>query len=153
MDPYTFSLQDIWPLPTTLDDPEQARPYQNHPSQSEWPLIRRSMGYTRRYAQKVNLVAMVPRGDLASSGYCLANPGVEYLVYLPATKVRAGSLLSGWFKEKVTVDLSAIHGKATVEWFIPTTEKILVRGAIIGGSKREFTAPTGGDAVLYLAAS
>ena len=26
---------------------------------------------------------MAPRGDLASTGYCLANPGKEYLVYIP----------------------------------------------------------------------
>jgi hypothetical protein len=30
---------------------------------------------------------MAPHGELASSKYCLANPGVEYLIYRPASSV------------------------------------------------------------------
>ena len=40
------------------------------------------MGMTLAYANRMNLVAMRPR-EIASSGYCLANPGEEYLVYVP----------------------------------------------------------------------
>jgi len=53
----------------------------------------------------------LPVNDLASSGYCLANPvenGAEYLAYLP-------------FKEAMTVDLSASKGELQVEWFDPCT--------------------------------
>lgn len=46
--------------------------------------IRRSaMGDTRRYAERMNLIDMVPRGDLTSTGYALVNPGQEYLVLQP----------------------------------------------------------------------
>ena len=38
---------------------------------------------TLAYANRMNLSSMRPRGDLASSGYCLANPGEEYLIYVP----------------------------------------------------------------------
>jgi hypothetical protein len=44
---------------------------------------RLAMGDTLRYAKKLDLIAMVPRGDLASTGFVLANPGREYLVLQP----------------------------------------------------------------------
>jgi hypothetical protein len=107
----------------------------------KWEPIRRNLGHTRRYAERMNLAAMTPRGDLASSQYCLANPAkekAEYLVYLP----EGG---------KVTVDLSAAAGELSVEWFDPKTGKATPGDkAIAGGGKREFTAPFAGDAVLYL---
>jgi len=31
----------------------------------------------------VNLAALVPHPELASTRYCLAKPGKEYVVYLP----------------------------------------------------------------------
>src|SRR5262249_31928874 len=72
--------------------------------------VRRAMGQTRRYAERVNLAAMMPRPDLASSKYCLANPGTAYLMYLPA----GGS---------VTVDLSSAQGEWTVEWSDPARDE------------------------------
>jgi hypothetical protein len=44
-----------------------------------WEPIRGSMGYTRRYALRINLAAVLPREDVASSRYCLAAPGLAYL--------------------------------------------------------------------------
>lgn len=41
--------------------------------------VRRAMGHTLRYANRMNLKDMLPRGDLATTAYCLANPGEEYL--------------------------------------------------------------------------
>ena len=46
--------------------------------------IRDNLGYTSRYAIRMNLAGMTPHGSLASTGYCLASladPGAEYLVY------------------------------------------------------------------------
>jgi hypothetical protein len=45
--------------------------------------VRANMGYTLRYANRIDPAAMVPRGDLASTTYCLAKPtarGAQYLV-------------------------------------------------------------------------
>jgi hypothetical protein len=42
-----------------------------------------AMGDTRRYAERVRLIDMEPRGDLSSTGYALANPAAEYLVLQP----------------------------------------------------------------------
>ena len=37
-----------------------------------------------RFAERMNLIEMEPRGDLSSTGYALANPGQEYLVLQPS---------------------------------------------------------------------
>ncbi len=46
--------------------------------------IRQAMGYALDWSRRVDLAAMTPHGELASTKYCLANPGVEYLIYCPA---------------------------------------------------------------------
>lgn len=109
-----------------------------------------NMGYTRAYAQRMNLAAMTPHGELCSSEYCLAHPaaeGAEYLVYLPA-----GSILGGVFAlhGSVSVDLSAAAGELQVEWLNPETGERMQGSSATGGAQRSFTAPFGGDAVLYL---
>jgi hypothetical protein len=102
-----------------------------------WEPIRAAMGHTRRLAERVNLAAMQPRNELASTGYCLANPGNEYLVYQPAKG--AG----------FSVELA--KGVYQFEWFDP------VKGAVAGkdrieapGGAQQFKAPFASDAVLYL---
>jgi sialidase-1 len=100
---------------------------------------RRAMGHTRIYAEKMNLAVMVPHAELASTTYCLADPGKEYLVYLP----EGGQL---------TVDLSAARGDLAMEWFNPETGKTVAGSQKVpGGARRELKAPFEGDAVLYLA--
>ncbi|MCP5111388.1 MAG: hypothetical protein GY953_11195, partial [bacterium] len=80
-----------------------------------------------------------PHGELASSQYCLADPGREYLVYLPG----GGS---------VAVDLSATDGPLTLEWFNTATGRTAAGGTIHGGGRRLLTAPFGGPAVIHLSA-
>lgn len=102
--------------------------------------VRKYLGYTLTYANRMNLALMRPRADLCSTGYCLANPaasGAEYLVYLP-------------FVSSVTVNLSGVSGSLTVEWFNPTTGQTVAGGTTTGGASRTFAPPFGGDAVLYL---
>jgi len=105
----------------------------------KWDPIRRSLGYARTYAEKMNLAATRPRNDLASTRCCLANPGKEYLVYRPPGH-----------EASVTVKLKA--GAYKYEWFSPNSGKIEFRGTIKAkGGERSFDAPFKGDAVLYLA--
>ncbi len=101
----------------------------------KWEPARVAMGQTKQYADKLNLAAMTPQNDLASTGYCLANPGSEYLVYQPG----GGSF---------TVTLGA--GTYAVEWFNPTAGQASTAGTVNGGSAQTFTPPFSGDAVLYL---
>ena len=98
---------------------------------------RTAMGQTRRYAQRMNLAAMRPSKAIASTKYCLADPGKEYLVYLP----EGGA---------VTVDLSAAKGEMTVEWFNPTRDEAIKSGTVQGGIRRTLAAPFEGAAVLYM---
>ena len=111
----------------------------NDPDHPLWEPIRRQMGDTRRFAERIDLVRMVPRGDLASSGYCLANPGVEYLVYLP----EGGA---------ANVDLSSASGFLDLEWFDVESGETAEVGRASGGGRREFESPVEGEVVLYLGA-
>ncbi|MGB2808089.1 MAG: DUF6298 domain-containing protein [Sedimentisphaerales bacterium] len=107
---------------------------------SKWDPIRHSMGYTRRYAEKMNLTAMRSRNNLASTKYCLANPGSEYLVYNPAQD-----------NTSIIVNLKA--GTYKYEWLNPDNGKVASTGTIkAAGGEKKFEAPFKGDAVLYLKA-
>ncbi len=103
----------------------------------KWDPVRQAMGQTLRLAERLDLRRMVPQGTLASSGYCLADPGREYVVYLP----EGG---------QVTVDLTAVTGDVQVEWLPPLQGDAVAGPAVTGGDKRTLQAPFGGDAVLYL---
>jgi hypothetical protein len=101
--------------------------------------IRKNLGYTRRFAERVNLGAMKPRPDLVSSGYCLANPGAEYLVYQAKSD------------DPYSVELRA--GTFHYEWFNPATGLGAGNGRFEAREgKREFKAPVEGESVLYLKA-
>jgi hypothetical protein len=104
-----------------------------------WEPIRRALGHTRAFADRLDLASMVPRPELASTGYCLAHPGAEYLIYQP----RAGAAFS--------VELEA--GTYRREWFDPARGVAASVGLIEAtrGAQR-FEAPFGGGAVLYLKA-
>jgi hypothetical protein len=104
----------------------------------DWEPTRRALGDTKRYADTMNLAQMFPRSELCSSRYCLANPGEEYLIYLPD----GGN---------ITLDLCDIHEVFTLEWFLPQLRRKLpgARPAK-GGDYFTTTSPFTGDAVLYL---
>jgi len=97
--------------------------------------LRRNLGYTVQYARRMQLVDMVPRGDLTSTGHALADAGDEYLVFQ-----RGGGAF--------TVTLEA--GRYKAEWLRPEDGSVFDGGLIAGGGTQLFNAPFGGDAVLYL---
>jgi len=99
--------------------------------------MRGTMGHTRRLADRVDLAAVAPCDDLASTHYCLARPGVAYLVYLP----EGG---------EVEVNLSAAKGTLQVEWVHPVEGTAKPAAPVRAGEPRRFRAPFNGDAVLYL---
>jgi hypothetical protein len=104
---------------------------------NQWEGVRRAMGQTRRLAARVNLAATTPHNELASTEYCLAKPGVAYIVYLP----KGGT---------VTVDLSAVQGEVQVEWIHPVEGNVTPAAATTGGEKRTLTSPFTGAAVVHL---
>ena len=103
-------------------------------------VVHRGLGDVRRFSERLDLARMVPRGDLSSSGYCLADATpdrAEYLVYVP----EGGT---------VTVDLSAARGELAIEWLDPDTGARAAGGPVPGGASRELTAPFPGHAVLHV---
>ena len=120
--------------PTYMDDDLAAFPAnQSHEN------VRQNMGASLDYARKMNLRGMTPHGELTSTGFALANPGSEYLVYQKG---------SGAF----TVNLAAATYQ--VEWYNPSTNILTSGGSITASAgSRSFTAPFSNDAVLYLKSS
>ncbi len=104
---------------------------------SRFESLRRNLGHALRYAHRVDLAKMTPHSELASTEFCLANPGKEYLVYLPDGG-------------EVTVDLSAASGPMAVEWLNPRSGGTTQGPSVSGGRKLPFKAPFDGDAALYL---
>jgi hypothetical protein len=99
--------------------------------------IRSTLGQTRRYAQRIDLASARPRGDLSSTGYALASPGREYLVYQPEPAA-------------FTVDLRGTSASFAAEWFDPGYDRTLDGGMVAGGSVATFTPPFEGQSVLHL---
>jgi len=104
----------------------------------ETEAVRKNMGYTLNYANKMNIAKMIPGNELSSTSYCLASPGYEYLIYQPE---------SGSF----TVNLEEFAGKAfSVEWLNPDTGNPNLGTAVNGGINVTFQPPFSGSAILYL---
>lgn len=99
-------------------------------------VARWAMGHARRYALRMNLARARPHPWLASSGYCLADPKREFLVYDPD----GGS---------VTVDLSRAPGRLRGEWLSPLTGRPTPT-SVQGGRRVTLSPPFSGAAVLYL---
>jgi hypothetical protein len=101
---------------------------------------RDAMGDTVRYAERMNLIEMQPRGDLSSTGYALAKEGDEYLVLKPSEA-----------SDPFTVTMDT--GTYSVEWFgIGGRETAKADDVTAEGSSEiTFRAPfEAGPAVLYL---
>lgn len=102
-----------------------------------WESVRTSLGLAHQLARRVNLGAMTPQGALASSGYCLAAAGKEYVVYVPGG-------------DSVTIDLTAAPGSFQVEWLDPREGRSRAGKGVAGAAKRTFQSPFDGDVVLHL---
>jgi hypothetical protein len=114
----------------------------------KWNTVRRAMGRTLTVANRIDLARLVPRTDLASTGYCLADPGAEYLVYLPSN---GADNFPSPLNSSVDVDLSESSALLRVTWFNPSTGQFRSGPNIRGRGVRNFTAPFSGPAVLHLA--
>jgi CubicO group peptidase (beta-lactamase class C family) len=103
----------------------------------KWDPIRRSLGYTLRHARRMNLAAMRPAVDLASTGYCLAAPGRQYLVFQPGPG------------DTVTVKLAP--GTYSYEWFDPAPgEQVEVGTKAAADGETRFACPIRADGVLLV---
>jgi hypothetical protein len=100
-----------------------------------------AMGDTRRFAERMRLLEMEPRGELSSTGYVLANPGQEYLVLQPTATA-----------DPFTVRLEP--GTYTTEWFGVGSRRTMEAGEVTveHDERLAFAAPLAEaePAVLYL---
>jgi hypothetical protein len=109
------------------------------PADPRWEVIKRRLGVTQALSGRLDMAALVPRGDLASTGYCLADAkrGTLYVVYLPDGG-------------RAAVDLTASRSRLRLTWIDPDTGTGRAGGFVEGGGSRAVHAPGPGDAVLIL---
>ena len=108
------------------------------PSPTWQDSARNAMGQARRLSEEVDLAAMVPAGELSSTGYCLAARGREYVVFQPGSP--------GLF----SVDLEDASGSCSARWLEVSTGNTSDARSVSGGARRAFSTPFGGPAVLHL---
>ena len=102
---------------------------------------RQAMGVVRRLSERVDLARLQPRPELASTGYCLANPGKEYVAFRPDE----GHL-------PITVELAG--GAYDVTWILPITGDLRVGPLVTSqGGQHDFISPTAGAVALLLSSS
>ena len=99
--------------------------------------VRTALGRAKRYADKINLNRMIPYGELCSTGYVLADPGEEYLIYAPE---------AGQFRLK----LYGAPGPFQVEWYDPNKDETFAGPDLIGDGAVDITPPYLGEIVMYL---
>jgi hypothetical protein len=105
---------------------------------AKWDPIRHSMGCTLQYARRMDLAQTRPAPDLASTAYCLADPGKQYIVYRPQGQA-----------DPVTVKLKA--GTYRYEWFDPASGRQASVGTkAVTEAEARFPCPLQGDAALSL---
>jgi hypothetical protein len=88
-------LQGLNPI---FMDPVDGRVLSHGFGPSKSQPIREAMGRVLTWSRKVDLAQMTPQPKLSSSGYCLANPGVEYLVYVPKGRTWNQTLPQGTYE-------------------------------------------------------
>jgi hypothetical protein len=117
------------------------KPSSGTPSYNALEPARYAMADTLRYAQRIHLARMEPRGDLSSTGYVLAAPGQEYLVLEPSEKGAS-----------FTVTLAA--GIYAVEWHSVNNRETVQADTLVveNATSTSFSAPfeASGPTVLYL---
>jgi hypothetical protein len=95
----------------------------------KWEPLLKALGEIRRVAERVDLAAMSPHPELASSKYCLADPGRDYLV---------------WTSDGAAVTLELPAGDFLVEW---VQDGSYERTLLKGGAAVAIAPRFGGDAV------
>jgi hypothetical protein len=144
MDPYKAMVPNGMPL---IKDPASDERTQDPNARLEWEQLRRNLGYTRLFAKQIDLAVMIPHPELASTRYCLSNPGVDYLIYLPLPRRRYR-----WLRNEVTVNLRPVTESMQTEWFDPQTGETYFGQDVSGGGAKNLEAPFWGAAVLRLIA-
>jgi len=114
------------------------KPFESPDSEgTDWQRVRRNVSQTIAYAEHMDLANAAPRGDLASTGFCLAKPGEQYVVYQPGDQPFIVSGLEAG---------QPYH----IEWYDTEQGRIIQEGEMIcAGASHSFT-PSRKEMVLFL---
>ena len=122
---------DPWaPLPGWFN------PRVNVPDMPAYVQGRRAMKLTAEFAGRMDMSTMKPDSVVASTRFCLANPGQEYVLFVP--------------KERSELDLTGRPGKFHAEWTHPTEGFVVKDHDYEGGKKQVLWSPFYGDAIVHL---
>ncbi len=117
------------------------KPFENPDAEGpEWRRVRHSVGKAVEYANRLDLVNVTPRDDLASTGFCLAKPGHQYVVYNPGG-------------EPITVSGLRSGTSYFYELYDTTRGTVVTSGRIRASGASESFESTGKGSVLYLRSS
>jgi hypothetical protein len=134
-------FMDPWmPIPGRTRAGYSGNDLNNTRDYPDWAPLRIALGQTRRLAERVDLLAMTPHPELASSGYCLAEPGHAYIAYFPDDA-------RGW------LDLTGAPGRYAVEWLNTRTGQTATDADLLqGGARQRMHSPLGMDCVALITA-
>jgi hypothetical protein len=107
---------------------------------SKWEPLRRAVGQTRFWAGRINLAAMTPQPELASTGYCLADLNSsrpELLVYVPEPG-------------PVRVNLQSVDRRLRIEIFETESGRLIQPPSTVTGGWLEWAAAGPGPCLLHL---
>lgn len=122
---YHYSLYD-----RPFEQPQDETP--------DWQVVRTNIRHTRLVSLRVaDLARMQPRPDLASTGFCLANEGIDYVIYCPRQEgIRIRELKAG--------------RRYQCEWFDSLRSKVEEAKLITAESSTLSLQAPGAGAVLFL---
>jgi hypothetical protein len=95
------------------------------------------MGQTHALSTSLDLSILFPDTHISTTGYCLANPGKEYLVFQPGL-------------DSFNVDLSEAPGQYMAHWSDIEAGNPIPAETVPGGQKHTFQAPFRAPSVLHL---
>lgn len=125
----------------------------NNPHRPGLVEARAAMGQTLKYASRVNLEKMLPMVELVSTKYCLAEPGKEYLAYLPVGDIRKRERLLQKLRlsdRKISIDLFGVNRRFRSEWHNLRTDEVVSGEIVYGGSLQFLKVPFDDSALLHL---
>jgi hypothetical protein len=102
-----------------------------------WECVRCNVSQASTYARRLDLSQARPHGDVATTGFCLACPGEQYVVYQPQHK---------------PFDVSALIPQASYlyEWYDCDAHRVVERGQFKCTEQNRSFTPTKEQMVLFI---
>ena len=106
----------------------------------EFDPVRRTLGVAASLGRELDLTTCLPDRKAASTGHCLARRGHAYLAFAP----HGGSF---------ELDLTDTGGRFVATWIDPMSGERTATSGVAGGTRRSFSPPAAGPALLLLTRS